>query len=428
MKLTKILTLSALGLTAVVGLTACNNGGGGGGGGSNATIEIWATAAEEPVIKAVVDNWNEEHPDDKIAYTFTAVSEADAGTTVAKDPTVSGAPALFLCADDHIYNLQSKNIVLEVTGSYKEDIVNNRLDISVTGASYNGKLYGWPVTSDNGYFLWYDNRYLTAEDVTSLETILQKAKAAGKTFLMDVANGYYANSFVMSPQACGLTSLSWTTNQEGQVYYNSTWDDATGVAVSEYIASLLTPAYAAGTLVVGGNEIISAGMGTTMIAAISGTWMEPDLTQTLGTNLSATKLPSYHIDGEAYQMASFSGTKVYCINKTRPVAEQKTAAKLAQILTDTEAQLTRFEMRNTLPCDVDAVEDARYTENVSVGSAALIEQNAVAGAIQSTCAQDRYWDIGAAIGQAYIDSKLPDTANTWASFLKAQMDTLRQPI
>ncbi len=425
MKLTKILTLSTMGLAAVLGLAACGTGG---GGGDNATIDIWATAAEEAVIKAVVDNWNEENPNDTIAYRFTAVSEADAGTTVAKDPTVSGAPALFLCADDHIYNLQSKNIILEVTGSYKEDILANRIETSVTGASYNGKLYGWPVTSDNGYFLWYDSRYLTAEDVTSLETILQKAKAAGKTFLMDVANGYYANSFVMSPQACGLTSLSWTTNSQGQVYYNSTWDDATGVAVSEYIAGLLTPAYADGTLVVGGNEIIAAGMGTTMIAAVSGTWMEPELTKTLGANLSASKLPSYHIDGEAYQMASFSGTKVYCINKTRPVEEQKTAAKLARLLTDTEAQLTRFEIRNTLPCDVDAVEDARYTENVSIGSTALLEQNAAAGAIQSACAQDRYWDIGAAIGQAYIDSKLPETANTWASFLKAEMDTLRQPI
>ena len=42
-------------------------------------------------------------------------------------------------------------------------------------------------------------------------------------------------------------------------------------------------------------------------------------------------------------------------------------------------------------------------------------------AVQSQSAQDRYWDIGKAIGQAYLDGN-----EDWADFLKEQMDILRK--
>jgi arabinogalactan oligomer/maltooligosaccharide transport system substrate-binding protein len=241
---------------------------------------------------------------------------------------------------------------------------------------------------------------------------------------MDVPNGWYANSFIMSPQACGVNSLYWSTNTDGQKVYTSTWDSEIGVKVSEYIAGLLTPYYADGTLKIGSNEVIQAGFADrSLIAAVSGTWMENLLAAEIGADLAADKLPEYHIDGQAYQMASFGGSKVYCINKTRPVEEQRTAAALAELLTGKDAQLVRFEKRASLPCNKEAAADPRYTENVSIGGAAFVKQAAFA-CVQSQTAEDRYWDIGKAIGQAYIDSNL--NGETWAQFLKGQMDTLRK--
>ena len=306
------LPLAAL---AVLGLVSC---------GEKETektkINIWATAAEEEVIKQVVDDYNEKHEYD-FEYEFTAISESDAGTTLANDPTVSGAPALFLCADDHIDTLQSKNIVAEIKNKRRETVIKNTTETAVLGAMSGDKLYGYPVTGDNGYFLWYNKAALTDEDVKSLETILQKAKSSGKTFLMDVPNGWYANSFIMSPQACGTESLKWEKSEQDGNFYKTTWDNEDGVKVSTYVASLLTPAYTDGTLQIGSNDVIQAGFKDgTMIAAVSGTWMENGLIEAIGKdNLGAAKLPEFHIDNKAYQMASFSGSKVYCINKNRPV-------------------------------------------------------------------------------------------------------------
>ncbi len=420
----KIFALLIAGL-ALVGLAAC------GGDKTPAEtdkvkINIWATAAEEAVVKAVVDEYNATHEKD-FEYEFTAISEADAGVTLANDPTVNGAPALFLCADDHISTLQSKNIVAEIKNARREKIEANNSAVSVQGATLNGKVYGYPVTSDNGYFLWYNKSLLPEGKLGKLEDILAHANSTGKTFLMDVANGWYANSFIMSPEACGTESLYWGANAEGKTVYTTTWDSEAGVKVSQYIAGLLTPAYANETLVVGSNDAIVAGFQNgTMLAAVSGTWMEKELIAAIGEeNLGATKLPTYTVDGKEYQMASFTGSKVYCINKTRPVEEQVTAAELAELLTSKEAQLKRFEIRSSIPCNNEALQDARYTEHVTIGAKALGLQNAYA-CVQSKTAEGRYWNVGQAIGQAYLDSKLGDHAD-WAAFLKAQMDILRNP-
>ena len=396
-------------------------------------INVWATASEQAVVEEVIKNWNAAQPTDETKFNieFTAVSEADCGTTLAKDPQVKGAPALFLCADDQISNLASLNIIAEIKGERKEKIVNRTTEVAVAGATMGGKLYGYPVTSDNGYFLWYDSSKLPSEKLGSLEDILAHAKSTGKQVLMDVPNGWYANSFIMSPDACGTTSLKWKVDENGNKVYETSWDNATGVKVSSYIQSLLTPYYKDGTLIVGSNEVIAAGFNDgTLMAAVSGTWMENDIKAAIGNNTAATKLPSYHIDGKAYQMASFSGSKVYCLNKTRPVEEQKTAAALAELLTTKESQLVRFEKRASLPCHIEAAKDPRYTEHVTIGGKALLEQNAYA-CVQAQTAEDRYWDIGKAIGQAYIDGILKDAEEntlTWEQFLKAQMDTLRKPL
>ena len=388
-------------------------------------INVWATAAEEAVITKVVNEWNAEHDAvNQFKIKFTAVAEGDCGTTLSKDPTVDGAPALFLCADDHIADLTSKNIIAEIKGERREKIEKNNTDVAVMGVTQKDAVWGYPVTSDNGYFLWYNKSLVGADKIGSLEDLLAHAKSQGKSVLMDVPNGWYANSFIMSPQACGTESLKWTTNADGQNVYETTWDNEVAVKVSEYIASLLTPYYADGTLVIGSNDVIQQGFAEkTLIAAVSGTWMEPTLKEEIGSDLAADKLPEYHIDGKAYQMASFGGSKVYCINKTRPVAEQKTAAALAELLTTKNAQLVRFEERGSLPCNLEAVKDSRYTDHVSIGGAAFVKQSAYA-CVQSQTAEGRYWDIGKAIGQAYIDSQL--NGETWAQFLKGQMDTLRK--
>lgn len=430
MKVKKIIPAAALTFFAAIGLAGC--------GptipaapeiGAKAPITVWATEAEHDVINAIVDAYNakQEVAANRFDITLVGVAEGDAGTQLAADPEQEGAPALFLTADDHIYNLYSKNILLEITGVYKEIVTLSNSAVSVQGASYGEQLLGFPVTSDNGYFLWYNSAEINASQAGSLETILQVAQSKGKKVLIDLPNGWYANTFLMSPDACGTESLRWNVNG-GKVSYTTTWDSETGVKVSEYVGGLLKPYFDNGTLIPGGNDVIEAGFKDgSMIAAVSGNWMETPLKAACST-IAATKLPTYTVDGKAHQMASFTGSKVYCVNKVgMTIAQQKTAVALAQLLTETESQITRFQTRQTLPCNNAAANDARYTEHVTISGLALNMQNAAGACVQSLTAEGRYWDIGKAVGQAYLDGNLGDYAN-WAEFLKAQMDILRQAV
>lgn len=430
MKVKKILPAFVLTAFAALGLASC--------GptipeapeiGAKAPITVWATEAEIPVIESIVAAYNATQTveENKFDLNLVAVAEGDAGTQLAADATQEGAPALFLTADDHIYNLYSKNILLEITGVYKEIVTLSNSAVSVQGSSYGDKLLGFPVTSDNGYFLWYNSAEVTADQAKSLETLLQVAQQKGKKVLIDLPNGWYANTFLMSPEACGTESLRWNV-ANGKVSYTSTWDNQTGVKVSEYIGGLLKPYFDNGTLVPGGNDVIEAGFqDESMIAAVSGNWMETPLKGACET-IAATKLPTFTVDGKAHQMASFTGSKVYCVNKVNmTVQQQKTAVALAQLLTETESQLERFETRQTLPCNNTAAADPRYTEHVTISGMALNMQNAAGACVQSLTAENRYWDIGKAIGQAYLDGNLGDYAN-WQEFLTAQMNILRQAV
>ncbi len=388
------------------------------------TINIWATAKEEEIINIVVDDYNKKN-DEKINVKFKAISEADCGLTLAIDPTIKDAPALFLIADDQINNLASKNILFELKDTRKENIIKNTNNFALNSAMIDESLYGYPVTMDNGYFLWYNKSFLNDEDINNFETILNKASYYKKNFLMEINNGWYANTFIMSPEAEGLNSLFWKTNKNGN-YYETTWDSETSIMVCEYIESIIKPYYEKGIFITGGNADIVAGFkNQSLIAAVSGIWLEKDLKEAIGNNLGAAKLPEYKINNKQYQMASFGGTKVYCINKTRPIEEQKIAVKLAELLTNKENQLLRFKLRGSLPCNNEAIIDKAYLDNVSIGAKALQEQSNYA-CIQAKTAENRYWDVGKAIGQAYLDGQFGSNVYSWKQFLKNKCNILRK--
>lgn len=428
MKVNKLIPLSLVALMGA-GLTAC-------GGGDSDAIIVWATANEQAVVEAVLEDYNAQAGEDKIKVKYVAVAEGDTGTEVAKDPSAKTAPELFLVADDHIYNLQSKNIIVDLTSAYGSKIKEANTEVSVTGASYGNKVYGFPVTNDNGYFLWYNTDYVSADQAKTFEGLLGAAKTAGKKVLLDIANGWYAPTFFFSPDICGTDSLKFKENADGDVVYELNWDNEKGVAAFNAVNALIsTKTGAKGTyadnFTTGGNDAIVAGFKDgSVVAAVSGTWMLEDLKTAVGeSKLAATKLPTLKVGTKDCQMGTFTGSKVYCVNAAKTgddaAAKRTKAAKLADVLTQKSAQLKRFAVRATVPCNKEALKDDAYTKNVNIAGKALQAQCEAAAAIQSTAAEGRYWDVGKAIGQAMLDGNLGTYADS-AKFLKGECDILRK--
>ena len=64
----------------------------------------------------------------------------------------------------------------------------------------DGVLYAYPLTADNGYFLYYNKAYFSEEDVQSLDRMLSAAAAAGRLVAMDWSSAWYVY---------GIRLLTW---------------------------------------------------------------------------------------------------------------------------------------------------------------------------------------------------------------------------
>jgi len=395
------------------------------GGGSEKTISInvWADKAEHPVINKIVADYNEKATT-KLKVNLTAVAEGDAGTTLAADPKVANYPSLLAVVDDHINNLVSKDIIAAVPNAYVTKIQAADTATAVTAATNSGKLYGFPVQADNGFYLAYDGDEITDEQAGSLEAIIDVVTRKDKTMFFDLSNGWYMPSVMFAQGVAGPESLRYKTDGDGNIVYDIAWDtDACATACAK-INEIVGPAYKSKNLINGQDSAIDAGFADgTMIAAVTGTWKTDVISKAID-NPKFAKLPTFTDANGKHQLGSFTGTKMYVVNKYATAEEQVAAFVLADLLTNKEGQLLRFETRSALPCNKEALADARYTSKVAADAKALNEQNAFA-AIQATSAEGRYWNVGADIGSKFLNGVAKTT--TWAEYLKAQCDILRAP-
>ena len=98
-----------------------------------------------------------------------------------------------------------------------EEIRQSCLDQTVEAASVGSTLYAYPLTADNGYFLYYNKAYLKEQDIKTLDRILEVAETEGKLFAMDWSSAWYLYSFF------GNTGMEVGLNQDG-ITNHCTWN------------------------------------------------------------------------------------------------------------------------------------------------------------------------------------------------------------
>ena len=426
----KKLTILCAGVLAAAGLAGC-------GGGAKG-IMIWAPSEEQPVIRTIIDDYNEAHPDDKIEYRFKATEEGTASSDVEKDPKTANYPSLFASVDDHLTALAiDTRVAAKIPSATAEQIKETTVDSAVTSASVNGELYAYPISVDNGYFLYYDTDFFSASEVGTLEGMLEKAAAQNKQFLMDMPNGYYSASIFLSPEVMGLQGIGYTREGSGDdavIKYNMDWGSTKAATAAKAFSDLIVP-YTSGTaktFISGDNTAIATGAANgTLVACVSGTWVMDALTTGWGEGKVGTaKLPT--VAGN--QLASFVGAKNYVVNSFATAEEQADAHKIAQLLTSKEGQLIRYQIRSAVPCNIEAQEDPIYADNKTPAVAGL-EAQAPYGAVQSQCVESLYWPIGETIGRVIMQGYYGDgqtqtklqTVEKWSAYLNEITEPLVDP-
>ena len=303
---------------------------------------MWGAEEDQDLLREISDKFIEKYGNygGKITINLGAQSEKEAKDTVLTDPTA--AADVFAFADDQLNELVQAGALQEVQLN-ADDVKSRNTPASVDAATVDGKLYAYPLTADNGYFMFYDKSFFTEDDVKSLDTMMDKAAAAGKKVSMDVANGWYLYSFYAG------AGLNLALADDG-VNTVCNWNEAPGADVTQAVINICKNP---GFIALKDEEFTGKLKDGTLVAGVNGTWRANDAAEAWGDNYAACKLPTYTLNGEQVQMASFSGFKLIGVNPHS--ANVGAAMLLADFVTNEENEELRFKERAQGPSNTNAL-------------------------------------------------------------------------
>ena len=306
------------------------------------TLTMWGAEEDQDLLREISDKFIEKYGNygGKITINLGTQSESTAKDTVLTDPTA--AADVYAFADDQLNELVKAGALQEVQLN-ADDVKNRNTPASVDAATMDGKLYAYPLTADNGYFMFYDKSFFTEDDVKSLDTMMEKAAAAGKKVSMDVANGWYLYSFYAG------AGLNLGLADDG-VNTVCNWNEAPGADVTQAVIDICKNP---GFIALKDEEFTGKLKDGTLVAGVNGTWRANDAAEVWGDNYAACKLPTYTLNGEQVQMASFSGFKLIGVNPHS--ANVGAAMLLADFVTNEENEGLRFKERTQGPSNINAL-------------------------------------------------------------------------
>ena len=396
MKMSKIISL-LLALVFVVacfvGCTPADNGDDNEGTNELAgtyNITMWVSEKEGVAdqFKQQIAAFMKANPGIVINVSIEGVTEADAGSKVVAD--VATAPDIYCFAQDQLARLVQAGALAKPGVKAAEAIKANNDAGAVAAATVAGSIYAYPMTSDNGYYLYYDTSIISAEDADSLEAIIAACEANGVKFRYALENAWYTASFFF---ATGCHS-NWTMNADGE--FNAVDDDfnsAKGLAAMKGMQKLAqSTCYDSDA-----DTFVDAG------AIVTGIWNAGAAAEHFGENLGATDLPSFTVDGTSYHLGSYTGNKLMGVKPQTDAKKAAVLSLLAQYLTGEECQEQRFESFEWGPSNKNVQASEAVQSNISL--AALAKQGEYGqpqGQIHGS-----WWDIAKVLG---ADAKLATSA------------------
>ena len=370
--------------------------------------EILLWVAEETIefTTTKVNEFLAANPTFGFTVKISPMGEGEAATQMITD--VEAGADVYCFAQDQLARLVQAGALAAIGGDYKTNAIANNDAGSIAAASMGGYLYAYPLTSDNGYFLFYDKSIV--KNPSSLDAILTDCATAGKKFYMDNQSGWYDVAFFF---ALGCTYSNTYDEEANITAVNCDFDSANGVKalralidMSNHEGFQRSNSFAANFNPDGG----------TAAACISGTWDAETIKGYLGANYGVAKLPTFKVGTETYQMSSFAGFKLVGVNPTQTTNKLVASHKLAVYLTSEAVQLARFEAKGWGPSNKNAQQNPKVLANEALAALAAQSPYSIPQGIYPSS----YWSIMEALGTD-INTKVI-TKNATDAELKAKLE------
>ena len=325
-------------------------------------LVVWGAEEDMELMSQIIQSFEKNYQGEA---DFEILFEVQ-GESQCKDALIGGledGADVFTFADDQLNALAAAGALDPIENA--DEIRDRNLSSTIQAATVNNQLYAYPLTADNGYFLYYNKEYITEEQAKTLDGILEATAASGKLFTMDWSSAWYVYSFF------GNTGLQVGLNDDGITNY-CTWNQTDGnIRGIDVAQAMLQIAGNAGFASHTDEEFLDGVRNGSVIAGVSGVWNSVAIKEVWGENTGAAKLPTYSCNGSQVQMASFSGCKLIGVNAYSEHPEW--ASKLAEWITNEENQRLRFEMRGQGPSNIAVADSAEIEQSPEI--AALLEQS-----------------------------------------------------
>ena len=428
MKMSKILALILAVVMVMSCLTACfgptekpNDNPTPDGGETNPLagtydITIWASELDgvAELFQSQIDKFEAANPGIVINATISGVTEADAGSQVLLD--LPSAPDMYCFAQDQLARLVQGGALAAPSAAVAEQLRAANDAGSVGAASVAGTMYAYPMTSDNGYYMYYDTSIITNPD--SLEQIIADVEAynaahpdSPKWIRYALENGWYTASFFF---ATGCHTV-WNTDESGN--FTSVEDNFNSEAGVKALKGMMKLAQSSAY-----NSDSDAYADSAVW--INGIWNAEKAEDFFGENFGVTDLPSFTVDGEEFHLGSFSGNKLIGV---KPQADSKKGlvlSLLAQFLTNEQCQLERFDAFQWGPSNVKAQESEGVQANPSLAALAL--QGAYAKPEANIGGS--WWDLAKVLGADAKTFGLTEAGTSAEEDIRASLTTYENAI
>lgn len=357
-------------------------------------IKVWVADNVVDFTQSQIETFQAQYPGLADAtFTVEAVGEGDAASNMITD--VEAGADIYAFAQDQIARLVSAGALEEVAPENVDTVTSENDEGSVSAATVGDTLYAYPLTSDNGYFLYYDSSVVT--DPSDLDQILADCEAAGKNFYMEINSGWYQTAFFFGT-GC---DLSYETDDQGN-FTSANVDYASDngvIALKEIIKLAESKAFQNGS---------SASDGTDIGAIVDGTWDASTVKDLFGDNYACAKLPSFTgSDGNTYQLSGFSGYKLLGVKPQEDESKLAVCDALAAFLSSGDVQLARYEAVGWGPSNLEAQQSDEVKADVAL--TALNEQMAY-DKPQGQYPGD-YWTLATSLGDDVITGNLTSSSS-----------------
>lgn len=305
-------------------------------------LMVWSPSEDQSQssgqwLQTCCERFAEMHPEWDITFVYGVADEASAATAVAQDPEASAD--VFLYANDTLTTMTDAKALAKFGGKYADELKATNSETLLDSLTLDGYVYGVPFTT-NTWYMYYDKRLFSEEDVKSLDTMLEKGVVS-----FPFVNSWYLPAFYFGN---GCTLFGDGTQEE----LGADFGGENAVEVTEYLVDLA----ANPNFKIDQDGSGLAGLRDGSIHAIfSGSWDAAAVREILGENMGVAALPTYTLNGEEKQMYAYAGSKAIGVNTSTDYMVQ--AVELAMYLGSAEAQQLHYELRGVIPCNTELNED-----------------------------------------------------------------------